>query len=131
QGQIDIKALLYNYLRHWYWFAISLVICLSIAYTWLRYSTPQYQVSSKVLIKDEKKGGAGIDAAAAFQDLDIFRSNQNINNEIEVLKGKTLMYRVFKELNLETSSYTEGKIKTTEIYGKSSPIRMIMSKVDS
>src|SRR5690606_31548473 len=50
---------------------------------------------------------------------------------IEVLKGKTLMYRVFKELSLETRLYTEGNIKTTEIYGKSSPIRVILSSLDS
>src|SRR5690606_36862625 len=58
-------------------------------------------------------------------------SNQNINNEIEVLKGKTLMYRVLRELNLETTFYTEGNIKTTEIYGNSLPIRITLSKIDS
>src|SRR5690606_31351563 len=88
--QIDLKALIFNYFRHCHWFAISLVVCLFVAFLYLRYATPQYEVVSKVLIKDDKKGGASLDPAAAFQDLDIFKSNQNINNEIEVLKGKTL-----------------------------------------
>src|SRR5690606_5506276 len=128
---IEIKALLYNYLRHWHWFAISIAICLFFAFLYLRYATPQYSVSSKVLIKDDKKGGGSIDPGAAFQDLDIFQSNQNLNNEIEVLKGKTLMYRVLKELNLETTFYTEGNIKTSEVYGKSLPLKITLSRLDS
>src|SRR5690606_15401604 len=129
--QIDLKALLFNYLRHWHWFAISIAICLFLAFLYLRYATPQYEVTSKVLIKDDKKGGGSLDPAAVFQDLDVFKSNQNINNEIEVLKGKTLMYRVLKELNLETTFYTEGNIKTSEIYGKSLPIKITLSSLDS
>src|SRR5699024_2336160 len=108
---IDLKAILYNYLRHWHWFAISVAICVFLAFLYLRYATPEYSITSKVLIKDDNKGG-GVDATAAFQDLDIFRSNQSINNDIEVLKGKTLMCRVLKELNLGTTFYTEGNIKT-------------------
>src|SRR5690606_31352079 len=129
--QFDLKILIFDYLRHWYWFAISLVVSLFIAFLYLRYATPQYEVVSKVLIKDEKKGGGTLDPAAAFQDLDIFKSNQNINNEIEVLRGRTLMYRVLKELHLETTFYTEGNIKTTEIYGKNVPINITLTSLDS
>src|SRR5690606_2912958 len=129
--QIDLKALLFNYLRHWHWFAISIAICLFLAFLYLRYATPQYEVTSKVLIKDDKKGGGSLDPAAVFQDLDVFKSNQNINNEIEVLKGKTLMFRVLQELNLETTFYTEGNIKTSEVYGQSLPIKITLSSLDS
>src|SRR5690606_34698618 len=80
---------------------------------------------------DEKKGGASIDAASAFSDLGVFQSNQNINNEIEVLKGKSLMYRVLSELNLETTFFTEGNIKTTELYGRTLPINITVSSIDS
>src|SRR5690606_7806827 len=128
---IDLKAILYNFLRHWHWFVISIGICLFLAFIYLRYATPQYEVVSTVLIKDDKKGGGSLDPGAVFQDLDVFKSNQNINNEIEVLKGKTLMYRVLKDLSLETTFYTEGNIKTSEIYGKSLPIKITLSSLDS
>src|SRR5690606_14215411 len=128
--QIDLKALLFNYLRHWHWFAISIVVCLLLAFLYLRYATPEYESTSKVLIKDDKKGG-GIDPSAAFADLDIFKSNQNINNEIEVLTGKTLMFRVLKELKLETTFFSEGNIKTSEEYGTSLPIRITVSNYDT
>src|SRR5690606_18011070 len=112
-----------------HWFVLSLVVALAIAFVYLRYSTPKFNTTAVVLIKDNEKGGASMDAAAAFSDLGVFQSNQNINNEIEVLRGKSLMFRVLKELNLETSFFTEGKIKRTEIYGESSPVRVTISRV--
>src|SRR5690606_6440565 len=91
--QIDIRALLLNYLRHWHWFVISIVLCLLLAFLYLRYATPQYEVRSTLLIKDDKKGG-NVPDMAAFADLGLFQSGQNIANEIEVLKSKGLMQRV-------------------------------------
>src|SRR5690606_35034340 len=62
---------------------------------------------------------------------DNIKYHQNINNEIAVLRGRTLMYRVLKELHLETTFYTEGNIKTTEIYGKNVPINITLTSLDS
>lgn len=128
--QIDIKAILFKYLQHWRWFVLTLLLCLVAAFLYLRYATPTYSVSAKVLIKDDKKGG-GMDAAAAFSDLNIFQSHQNINNEIEILKGKGLMSRVMQELNLHTTYYTHGRVIETELYGKNNPIKVVITEVDS
>src|SRR5690606_6146456 len=46
-------------------------------------------------------------------------------------KGKPLMWRVMQELNFHTSYYREGKIKTTELYGKTLPIRIVINQLDS
>src|SRR5690606_21289789 len=56
---------------------------------------------------------------------------KNIHNEIQVLKSKSLMKRVLTELDLFASFYKEGEIKTTEIYGKNLPIKVIVHELDS
>jgi uncharacterized protein involved in exopolysaccharide biosynthesis len=44
--------LLYRYLlNHWKWFVISVLFALPIAYFYIYYSIPEYQVSSTILIK--------------------------------------------------------------------------------
>jgi tyrosine-protein kinase Etk/Wzc len=128
--EIDIKALTAKYLRYWYLFALGIIVCLTIAFLYLRYSTPQYSVSATMLIKDDKKGPDLADNAI-FSDLDIFNSKKNIDNEIEVLKSKTLMQRVLTELSLNTSFYKDGRVKVTEIYGRQVPVKLIISKLDS
>jgi uncharacterized protein involved in exopolysaccharide biosynthesis len=43
----------------------------------------------------------------------------NVDNEIEILKSRTLVQRVVKKLNLNTSFLVEGRVIDTEIYEKS------------
>ncbi|TPE39988.1 GumC family protein [Pontibacter mangrovi] len=128
--EIDIKSILQRYLRYWYLFVLGVILCLGLAFVYLRYATPAYQISSTLLIKDDKKG-PDLSGNAVFSDLDLFKTTKNIDNEIQVLKSKSLMQRVLSELSLYTSYYVEGNVKTSEVYGRSLPLRVIVSKLDS
>ncbi|MEE1315828.1 MAG: Wzz/FepE/Etk N-terminal domain-containing protein, partial [Prevotella sp.] len=44
---LNISSLL---IINWKWFVLSILLCLGIAYTYLRYTTPVYQATAKVLI---------------------------------------------------------------------------------
>jgi tyrosine-protein kinase Etk/Wzc len=128
--EINIKALLYHYLRYWYLFAIGVAVAFTLAFLYLRYTTPEYTVKSKILIRDDKKG-ADMLGGSALGDLDIFKSSKSIDNEIEVLNAISLMERVLTELSLNVTYYKEGRIKEGEIYGKDVPIKIIIGKLDS
>ena len=128
--EIDFKGIVMKYLRFWYLFLLGIIVCTGIAFLYLRYTTPQYSINSTLLIKDDQKG-ADIPGNAVFSDLDIFKSSKNISNEIQVLKSKSLMLQVLKELNLYTSYFVEGDVKTSEIYGRSLPLKVIVHAIDS
>lgn len=128
--QINIKELLMKYLKYWYVFLLSTIICLGIAFIYLRYTTSEYWISSTILIKDDKQA-SGLSQGAVFNDLAGFKTNSNIDNEIMLLKSKSLMYRVFNELDLNATYYAEGRVKTPELYGKSLPIKVIINSLDS
>ena len=51
---INIRAELEKYLIHWKWFALGVIIALLGAYLYLRYSTPRYNASATILIKNDK-----------------------------------------------------------------------------
>lgn len=128
--EIDLKSILQKYLRNWYLFVAGLLMCLGLAFMYLRYSTPEYLISSTVLIKDDKKG-ADLGGSSMFGDLGMFQSSKSFSNEIEVLRSKDLMHRVLKELSLYASFYKKGNVKTTEIYGQTLPLKLIMGELDS
>ncbi|RDV11100.1 capsular biosynthesis protein [Pontibacter diazotrophicus] len=128
--EIDLKALLFKYMRYWYLFLMGAVIGLGMAFLYLRYTTPQYSIKSKVLIRDDKKGGDLL-GNSAFGELDMFKSTKNIDNEIEVLTAVSLMQRVLTELSLQTSYYKPGNIRDVELYGEELPLKVIVSKLDS
>ncbi|NML63656.1 polysaccharide biosynthesis tyrosine autokinase [Hymenobacter sp. RP-2-7] len=128
---VDIKRILLRYIRYWYLFLLGATISLTVAYLYLKYyAVPQYNVYSTLLLKDDKSGQE-LSNADALNDLGVAKSTKNIDNEIEVIKSKSLMTRVVKELGLVTSYYIEGKIKDKEIYGNSLPIKILPGKIDS
>ena len=36
---------------NWPWFLLSIIVCIGISYTYLRYTTPIYQAYAKFLVK--------------------------------------------------------------------------------
>ena len=127
--QVDLKSTLLKYLQYWYLFLIGILLCVGGAYVYLLYSTPQYRISSTLLLKDDKNGGGSIDLSG-FAGADILHPNKKVENEIEVLKAKSLMQRTLKELSLHTTYFVEDKVKYVEIYGEDLPAKVMVSKLD-
>jgi tyrosine-protein kinase Etk/Wzc len=91
---LDFKRFLSLFISNWYWFAIGLFISISIAYGINRWSQEIYTVSSTLLIKDDKFGGSNAELANIFPGTNAFKSQQNLKNEIGILKSFNLNYRV-------------------------------------
>jgi tyrosine-protein kinase Etk/Wzc len=126
---LDIKGLIMKYLRYWYLFVIGIALALTAAHLYLRYSTPVYSVKATILIKDES--GADLASSAMFADMALMKSNKTFSNEVLVIKSKGLMERVLTELGMEVSYFGEGRIKSPELYGGRSPIKVIVADLDS
>jgi len=94
---LDIKRYLSLFISNWYWFAIALFIAVTLAYGINRYSQPIYSVSATLLIKDDELGKMNSNAASVIPGGDIFKSQQNLKNEMGILKSFSLNYRVMKE----------------------------------
>ncbi len=94
---IDFKRYISLFISNWYWFAIALFISISIAYGINRWSEEVYTVSSTMLIKDDYLGGTA-DLSNIFPGSSAFRSEQNLKNEIGILRSFSLNYRVMQEL---------------------------------
>lgn len=95
---IDFKRYISLFVSNWYWFAISLFLALSIAYGINRWSQKIYTVSSTMLIKDDRLSGSAAELASIFPGSETFKTQQNLNNEIGILKSYSLNYRVLNEL---------------------------------
>ena len=51
--EINLYEILFKYLAYWPWFVASVILCLCCTYMYLRYSTPVYTTSAKILIKEQ------------------------------------------------------------------------------
>jgi len=115
EDSLNIRAEIEKYLMHWKWFVLGGILAFIAAFLYLRYATPQYNVSAIILIKYDKKSGASAELAV-FEDLGLGSSGQNIDNEIEIIKSRKIIGDVIKNLELNISYFTQGRIKETEVY---------------
>lgn len=121
--KIDIQEVLFKYIIHWPWFVGAVLVCLIGAWIYLRMATPVYNISATVLIKDDKKGG-NTGGMAGLEELGLsglISSSQNIDNELEVLRSRTLVKEVVNQLNLYVSYADQDEFPSKNMY-KTSPV---------
>ncbi len=105
QGEsINLHAILMKYFIYWPWFIASVIICLGCAFLYLRFQTPVYNTTAAVLIKETDPRSKAMTqangAVAALQDISGFSMTSNFDNEVEILKSRTLIKKVVSELGL-------------------------------
>jgi capsular exopolysaccharide synthesis family protein len=94
---IDLQRYIGLFLSNWYWFAAALFLAGAIAYGINKYSGKVYTVSASLLIKSDQGGDiTGLDKVMPGGN--IFSSQQNLQNEMGILKSFSLNNRVMHEL---------------------------------
>ncbi len=124
----DIRTIFTLVVLNWQWFLLSMFIFVCGSLIYLRYASPVYQVSAKMLIKDEVNNRrSNGQMLANMQDLGIISNSAGIDNEIEILKSRILALEVVKDLKLYTEYRAEGRLKKVLIY-KYQPISVDMDE---
>lgn len=127
---INIREEVEKYVLQWRWFLLSAIVFLALAYFYLRYSTPIYKSTTTILVKDDRKGGIA-NELAAFSELGILSgAKSNVDNEIEIIKSRTLIEKTIKDLDLNIKYYNKGRIKDGELYGKL-PFKVFFSNFEN
>ncbi len=109
----NIKEEFKKYARNWLWFVVTIVLCLLIAFFYLKYATVNYETVGKIKILDDSSKAIELpgDISSLFES-----SKVNLENEIEVIKSHLLLERVAKSLNLNVTYFEEGNIKSKELW---------------
>ena len=120
EEKINYQELLFRYIIHWPWFVASVLVCLIGAWVYLHFQTPVYQVSASIMIKDDKKGSGSTDLGNLGIG-GVITSTQGIDNEIEVLRSKTILKEVVNNLELYITYYDEDELPEKDLY-QTSPV---------
>ena len=130
ESSFDIKTIFTLIVLNWPWFLLSMIIFVAGAFIYLRYQPAIYEVSAKMLIKDESNNRRGSNQMLAnMQDLGFISNSTGIDNEIEILKSRILSYEAVKDLKLYVEYRSEGRITNPLIY-KTQPINVDMTSED-
>lgn len=130
QSMFSFQNLFAMLVLNWQWFLLSLFIFLCGALLYLRYATPVYQVSAKMLIKDEdnRRRTSATQMLANMQDLGFLTNSAGIENEVEILQSRILARDAVKDLKLYVQYYTKGRLAKRQIY-KNQPVSVDVDSV--
>lgn len=108
--QFNLKKELFKYLRFWPWFVVSVIICIALAFIYLKRTPYTYSSATKVKVLDEKDGLEVPTEAFIFK-----RSQINLENESEVMTSYQILEQVVRELNLTTTYYNVTSFKDVKL----------------
>jgi len=113
-SELDLKGILQSYTKHWKWFALSILVFVSLAILYLRYAIPEYSATAKIQILEESNGGSELNV---LEDLNLFSSGKTkMEDEIELINARENFISIVKNLDLNIRFFLQGNIKDAELY---------------
>lgn len=131
EESFNIYEIIFKYLVYWPWFVASVIACLAVAFLYMRYQTPVYNISSAVLIKEQdprtKAMNAANGALGALQDMGGFSMTSSFDNEVEILKSRTLITKVVTDLGLYISTSEKRFLGYNVPLYRTSPVNVFLT----
>jgi capsular exopolysaccharide synthesis family protein len=99
------------------------------AFIYLRYTTPTYSVSARVLIKEDKNSRrSNTNMLASMQDLGFMTNSVGLENEMEILQSNLLLRDAVMDMKLYVEYFKKGYVKKGLVYG-TQPINVDLDSV--
>jgi len=116
---INIQKYIYLILSNWYWFALSLLIVVGSVWIYHRfYAQNVYKADTLLLIEQDNSGKLGNTSVdpGAFIGLGFTTGNNNISNQLEILRSWTHVKKTIEKLDFEVTYIALSGFRETEIY---------------
>lgn len=124
EEHINFRDKFDKYLHRWKWFLWGVIIALALSVLYLKITPKQYKINTTILIEDEKKGDTNSEFST-LQDLGLLEGGgKSIDNEIGILKSRSLIEHVIKDLFLTASYYEVGTIPKKELFQDELPFKI-------
>lgn len=132
QDGFDIKSVLVKIFIHWKWIVASVLICLGVAKLHLQKQTPVYKIQATIMINDGQKGSFQNQMQTFQQDFGIMSTTSGLDNEIEVLRSKSVIKQAVLDLGLYTRySIDNGRFRPASTLYGAYPVEVKLSREDA
>ncbi|MBP1539162.1 MAG: polysaccharide biosynthesis tyrosine autokinase [Prevotella sp.] len=120
-ASFDLQAIYTAIVLNWKWFVLTLIISLGLAAIYLRYATPRYQAMAKMRIKQEDSRNTRGTLYGNVSNLGMISNSDGLDNEMEILKSRTLAEQTVRDLGLYVVYRAKGRVKEVQVY-KDQPV---------
>ncbi|EMR03953.1 GumC family protein [Cesiribacter andamanensis] len=121
--EIDLEVFVAKLLKKWYWFVLSLTVCLGAAGFYLATTEKEYPVGTTIQLKDQSLTEKGSSQAKLLSGFELLSSGSELEDEIGILTSFSTISQSLIGLDMEVSYYhypsvlgKSGKVVAKEMY---------------
>ena len=118
----NFRDFLVRCLSKWYWFIISIVLCLAAAAFYIVKTPKIYTRSATVLIKETGTRRTN-ELESILSAGGMTQQSSKLSNEIIAMQSPDLMQEVVTKMGLDYNYYVSGRARKHVIYGASLPVK--------
>ncbi len=120
----DTGNLIKKYLFHWPLFVLCAIITVVLGYFYLKVAKPVYPIVATLEFKAPTASSASltVNQSSTEQELDPINKPIIVENEIEVMQSKKLIYQVVNQLQLWVNYTQKNGLSKKDLY-KQSPVK--------
>jgi len=116
QTKNPISQLLQPIAKRWYYIVICMLIAGALATAHLFRTNPVYQATATIKIEN---GEAGLNNLNLYRNFDVFKQDNKVETEVEVLKSRYLFEKALSKVDFDVEYYRVGRFKSMELYHES------------
>ncbi|MCD8296302.1 MAG: polysaccharide biosynthesis tyrosine autokinase [Prevotella sp.] len=127
-ASFNFETIYTAFILNWKWFLLSAVICVCIGFLYVHYKIPEYNVTAKLLIKDNGNQDNGFSQTLEdITSLGIISNSYGTENEMEILTSANIAEEAVRDLKIYVSYYKQENFKKALLYGNN-PINVDMDE---
>lgn len=127
---LQFKDMLVLCMSKWRWFLLSLALFIGMAWAYILVTPSVYKRSASLLIKDNNKKSQGLGSEQnPFQDISLFTTSTNVQNELICIQSPDVLLEVIRRLHLDMEYMVDGKFHKELLYGSSLPVEVNIEKL--
>lgn len=129
-----LKICYLTFIKNWWWFLLSCVLCVSISWLYQQRQERIFQRQAVMLIEDtENTSATGTSSFRSSKrrsmntllELNGVSVGDNLKNEIFILSSKRLMSRVVEKLHLDVDYTVDERLHSVTLYGNTLPFSVL------
>ena len=113
EDELDLTKVFQLIMENWKLFAVFIPLGIGIAFGYLWYSHPVYNMTATVLVEDE--GGSDI-SQSILDEVGVLGKKRNIENEIAILSSRFMMGRAILAEERGVDYAVDFGLKTRDLY---------------
>ena len=102
---IDFRSLLTLILKKWYYFAITLILSLTLAFLYIKTTHNIYKIKATVQLQDQSLSGKGANTEEFITGLDLLKGNSELEDEIGIITSFSIIKEAIERLDFLVSYY--------------------------